>query len=86
MLAELGRRRWTNLLVEGGGRVMASFAAADLLDEVHVFIAAKILGGESAPTPVEGAGVARLADARTFPHMQVRALGADAYLHGWRGP
>ena len=84
VLAELGRRRWTNLLVEGGGRVMASVVAADVLDEVHVFVAAKIVGGEAAPTPIAGPGIARLADARTFPHMEVRALGGDAYLHGWR--
>ncbi|HEX3314567.1 MAG TPA: bifunctional diaminohydroxyphosphoribosylaminopyrimidine deaminase/5-amino-6-(5-phosphoribosylamino)uracil reductase RibD [Gemmataceae bacterium] len=85
ILAEFGRRRWTNLLVEGGGRVTASFVAADALDEVHVFIASKIVGGSSAPTPVEGPGIAHLADARTFAHMEIRALGGDAYLHGWRG-
>ena len=84
VLAELGRRRWTNLLVEGGGRVLASFLAADALDEAHVFIAPKIVGGESARTPVEGPGIARLADARTFPHTSIRTLGGDAYFHGWR--
>jgi diaminohydroxyphosphoribosylaminopyrimidine deaminase / 5-amino-6-(5-phosphoribosylamino)uracil reductase len=85
VLAELGRRRWTNLLVEGGGRVLGSFLDADAIDEVHVFVAPKIVGGESAPTPVEGPGIARLADARTFPHTEVGVLGRDAYLHGWRG-
>ena len=53
------------------------------LDEVHVFIAPKIVG-ESARTPVEGPGIPRLADARTFPHTSIRTLGSDAYIHGWR--
>src|SRR5581483_9502368 len=39
LLRELGRRRWTNLLVEGGGDVLGSFLDARLIDETHVFVA-----------------------------------------------
>jgi diaminohydroxyphosphoribosylaminopyrimidine deaminase / 5-amino-6-(5-phosphoribosylamino)uracil reductase len=52
LLQELGRRRFTNLLVEGGAAVLGSLFAGGLVDEVHAFTAAKILGGpgDSLPT------------------------------------
>ena len=39
LLAELGRRRWTNVLVEGGGHLLGSLLDARAIDEVHVFMA-----------------------------------------------
>ncbi|HEY3967178.1 MAG TPA: bifunctional diaminohydroxyphosphoribosylaminopyrimidine deaminase/5-amino-6-(5-phosphoribosylamino)uracil reductase RibD, partial [Planctomycetaceae bacterium] len=44
LLAELGRRRMTNVLVEGGGEILGAFFDAQFIDEVHVFIAPKLLG------------------------------------------
>jgi diaminohydroxyphosphoribosylaminopyrimidine deaminase / 5-amino-6-(5-phosphoribosylamino)uracil reductase len=38
LLDELGRRRMTNLLVEGGAQVLGSLFDAELIDEVHVFV------------------------------------------------
>ena len=49
LLAELGRRQMTNVLVEGGGRVLGSLLDARQIDEVHVFIAPKLVGGDAAP-------------------------------------
>ena len=51
LLAELGRRRLTNLLVEGGAAVLGSLFACGLVDEVHAFTAAKILGGPGDELP-----------------------------------
>jgi diaminohydroxyphosphoribosylaminopyrimidine deaminase/5-amino-6-(5-phosphoribosylamino)uracil reductase len=52
LLGALGRRRFTNLLVEGGAAVLGSLFAGGLVDEIHAFTAAKILGGpgDSLPT------------------------------------
>ncbi|MGV3484363.1 MAG: bifunctional diaminohydroxyphosphoribosylaminopyrimidine deaminase/5-amino-6-(5-phosphoribosylamino)uracil reductase RibD, partial [Planctomycetaceae bacterium] len=71
LLEELGRRQMTNVLVEGGGRLIASFAAIDELDEIHTFVAAKIIGGADAPGPVGGAGVAKLADSPAYRTLEV---------------
>jgi diaminohydroxyphosphoribosylaminopyrimidine deaminase/5-amino-6-(5-phosphoribosylamino)uracil reductase len=38
LLDELGRRQWTNLLVEGGACVLESFLTANIADELNVFI------------------------------------------------
>jgi diaminohydroxyphosphoribosylaminopyrimidine deaminase / 5-amino-6-(5-phosphoribosylamino)uracil reductase len=52
LLTELGRRRCTNVLVEGGPTVLASGFAAGLIDEVWTFVAPKVLAAQGrAPAP-----------------------------------
>lgn len=52
-LAALGLQR---LAILGGGKLIASLLAADLIDEIWLTVCPLILGGIDAPTPVEGAG------------------------------
>jgi diaminohydroxyphosphoribosylaminopyrimidine deaminase/5-amino-6-(5-phosphoribosylamino)uracil reductase len=84
LLAELGRRRFTNILIEGGSAVLGSFVDAGAIDEVHVFVAGKLFGGAGAKTPAAGQGIARVADAMTLQEMHVEMIEGDVYLHGWR--
>jgi diaminohydroxyphosphoribosylaminopyrimidine deaminase/5-amino-6-(5-phosphoribosylamino)uracil reductase len=51
LLEELGRRRITNLLVEGGTRLLHALFAIYAVDEVHVFTAPKEAGGDALPAP-----------------------------------
>ena len=85
LLAELGRRRFTNFLVEGGGQVHGSFLDAGAVDEVHVFMAPRVAGGGDARTPVAGRGAERIAEALALPHSTVELLDGDVYFRGWRG-
>ena len=82
LLRELGRRRMTNVLVEAGGRLLGSFFDAGQIDEVHAFIAPKLIGGLSAASPFAGAGVERMADALLLDEPHVRTLGDDVYISG----
>ncbi|HEY5314557.1 MAG TPA: bifunctional diaminohydroxyphosphoribosylaminopyrimidine deaminase/5-amino-6-(5-phosphoribosylamino)uracil reductase RibD, partial [Pirellulales bacterium] len=82
LLGELGRRRMTNVLVEGGGQVLGSFFDAGLVDEVHVFIAPRLIGGSQAPGPVGGHGVGQLSAALQLAEPQTETLGDDLYIHG----
>jgi diaminohydroxyphosphoribosylaminopyrimidine deaminase/5-amino-6-(5-phosphoribosylamino)uracil reductase len=82
LLAEMGRRRWTNALVEGGSGVLGSFLDAGAVDEVHAFIAPRLFGGASALTPVAGRGAARVADAVQLAECHVEDLGGDVYFRG----
>jgi diaminohydroxyphosphoribosylaminopyrimidine deaminase/5-amino-6-(5-phosphoribosylamino)uracil reductase len=82
LLAELGRRRWTNVMVEGGGRLLGSLLDARAIDEVHVFIAPKLVGGTSAATPVAGRGIAEISAALSLESPQVRQLDDDVYITG----
>lgn len=80
LLAELGRRRITNLLVEGGPAVLTSLLEAGLADEAQVFVATKIIGGADAPTACGGAGRPRMADALTAREATVEPVGGDALI------
>jgi diaminohydroxyphosphoribosylaminopyrimidine deaminase/5-amino-6-(5-phosphoribosylamino)uracil reductase len=82
LLVELGRRRLTNVLVEGGGQVTGSLLDAGQVDEAHVFVAAKLLGGADAPGPVGGRGIAEMTDALVLDVPEVRQLGSDVYVRG----
>jgi diaminohydroxyphosphoribosylaminopyrimidine deaminase/5-amino-6-(5-phosphoribosylamino)uracil reductase len=84
LLSELGRRRMTNVLIEGGSEVLGSFLDAGAIDEVHVFVAPRLAGGSAARTPVGGHGVDRITDAVTLTNWDVRPVGSDLYIHGWR--
>jgi diaminohydroxyphosphoribosylaminopyrimidine deaminase/5-amino-6-(5-phosphoribosylamino)uracil reductase len=84
MLRELGRRRCTNVLVEGGAAVLGSFLDAAAIDAVHVFIAPKLLGSDQAKTPIAGLGVARLADALPLSRWHVHELDGDLLIEGAR--
>ncbi len=79
VLAELGRRGMTNILVEGGSQVLGAFADAGELDEAWVFVAPKLIGG-AGPSPVGGLGVERLADSAVWEPLTVSYCGADVWL------
>ena len=52
-LAEMGIE---NILVEGGGKTIASFFKAHMVDRYTVFVGGLIIGGKDAPTPCDGDG------------------------------
>ena len=56
ILDALKKRGVRNLLVEGGGGVMWNFVSQNRIDEFHVTLTPRILGGMNAPTLVDGAG------------------------------
>ncbi len=82
LLEELGRRRLTNVLVEGGGRLLGSLLDAGQIDEVHAFIAPKLIGGAKAPSPIAGEGLQEVAEALSLDSLEVRSVGGDVYLRG----
>lgn len=82
LLQELGRRRMTNVLFEGGGRLLGSLFDEKLVDEAHVFVAPKIVGGEGAPSPVAGTGLAEIPAASQLDRAQIQVLDGDVYIRG----
>ncbi|MEW6725742.1 MAG: bifunctional diaminohydroxyphosphoribosylaminopyrimidine deaminase/5-amino-6-(5-phosphoribosylamino)uracil reductase RibD [Bacillota bacterium] len=83
LLRALAERELTSVLVEGGSRVNASFLAAGLVDKVVWFIAPKIVAGETAPGPVGGEGIARMAEALELQDITVRRFAHDLCLEGY---
>jgi len=77
LLRELHAREARSLLVEGGGGAAFSFLAAGLGDRVTAYLAPLLIGGASAPSPLSGAGFARLADAPRLSGLEVSPVGPD---------
>jgi diaminohydroxyphosphoribosylaminopyrimidine deaminase/5-amino-6-(5-phosphoribosylamino)uracil reductase len=82
LLAELGTRRLTNVLIEGGPTVLGSLADAQAIDEVWAFIAPTIIGGAAAPSPIAGAGIVSLASAAAIEIEHTEQPGGDLLVRG----
>lgn len=76
----LGAAQMSNVVVEGGGRVLGAFADADLADEFHIYVAPRLIGGAAASGPLQGVGVDKVAAAGRFgPDVRWRRMG-DGWL------
>jgi diaminohydroxyphosphoribosylaminopyrimidine deaminase/5-amino-6-(5-phosphoribosylamino)uracil reductase len=82
LLDELGRRRMTNILVEGGSQLLGALFDAHQIDEVHAFICPKLFGGQNAPSAIGGAGVQQVANALALKNVQKTMLEDDLYVTG----
>ena len=76
-LQEISLRR---VFIEGGGETIASALKDEVVDDVLVFIAPRIIGGRTARTPVEGDGVAHVADSLRLDRLSVRRFGEDLLI------
>ena len=77
VLRALAERGITRLLVEGGSRLAAAFLRADLVDRIHWFRAASLIGGDGLAA-VAAFGVDRLEQQPRYRRVAVRPLGDDA--------
>jgi len=82
LLKDLGRRRMTNLLVEGGAAILGSFFDADAVDEVWAFMAPKWIGNSAARGPLDGIGGRGISPISQLEDVTVEKVGQDALLRG----
>ena len=76
VLAALPDALW--VLVEGGPHILGAFFDADLVDEVHAYVAPMVLG--AGRSSVQIPGVTTLSDARRFETSGVATLGDDVLI------
>ncbi len=82
LLEELGRRQLTNVLIEAGSGVLGAFLDAQQVDEVHCFIAPKLIGGANALSPFGGFGLESMENAVQLRQHNIEVLDGDLYIHG----
>jgi len=82
LLDALGTKTFTNVLVEGGGRVLGAFFDAGEVDAVDAFIAPVIEGGAHPFGPIRGKGVSRMSDALRLDAVRFSQVDADLRLQG----
>lgn len=80
LLSYLGKYEYSNVLVEGGAEVMASFLRQRLIDEAFVYLAPKIIGGPNAKHAIGGDDLVKLKDAAQFAIRTVERRGNDLEL------
>ncbi|PQO43696.1 bifunctional diaminohydroxyphosphoribosylaminopyrimidine deaminase/5-amino-6-(5-phosphoribosylamino)uracil reductase RibD [Blastopirellula marina] len=86
LLVELGKRRMTNLLVEGGAGLLGQLLELGQIDEVLAFVAPKLIGGSGAPSPIGGLGGADMMTALQLTDVSVETLGDNVLVHGFVKP
>ena len=82
LLDLLGERRISNLMVEGGSRILTQFIEQDLADEICVFISPRIIGGSGAISPVVGDGPEKMADTLKLKNVAIRRFQDDVLIRG----
>ena len=81
MLDRLGQAQMTNVLVEGGAVLLGALFDRRLADEVHVYIAPRLIGGAQAPAAPGGRGARSVREGVDLSgRLKLRRLG-----DGWLG-
>jgi len=82
LMRSLAARGIISVLAEGGGELNASLLKAGLAHRVLFFVAPTLLGGRTAPTPVEGDGLSSPGVAIRVDELKARRYGQDFALSG----
>jgi diaminohydroxyphosphoribosylaminopyrimidine deaminase/5-amino-6-(5-phosphoribosylamino)uracil reductase len=82
-MAYLYDRQLSTVLWECGGTLAARAIADGTVQKVLAFIAPKIVGGKTAPSPVGDLGLATMTDALTLEQVNWRQLGSDYVVEGY---
>lgn len=80
LMVLLGEKNIDSVLLEGGSSLSFSALEAGIVNKVQAYIAPKILGGETAKTPVDGLGFANLKDATFLSKPSVTFFEDDILL------
>jgi len=83
LMKKLAEMEISSVFIEGGGEINASAIESGIVDKVLFFIAPKFIGGRDAKTPVEGRGIARMAQAAQLRNITVRRIGLDIIVEGY---
>ena len=82
VLQALAGRKMTNILVEGGGAVLGSLFDIHAIDEIHVFIGPKLIGGVEGVSPLGGVGLEAMPEATTLVDEKIELLDGDIHVWG----
>ena len=82
LLVFLGKRGISSLFVEGGAEIIGSLMTQKLVDRATAFIAPKIIGGVSAPSPVGGEGFKKMSEALVLTNQQLLSFENDIMISG----
>lgn len=83
LLAVLGKREVTSVMVEGGSGLFGSLFDGGLVDKVLAFVSPLIIGGDEAKSAVGGNGAKKMADALRLKQVKIMEFGDDVLISGY---
>lgn len=83
VMKTLGEKLVSSVLIEAGGTLNASLFEKQLIDKVILYMAPKLVGGQSAPTFLEGTGIAEMGNAVELANLRVEPIGKDFKFTGY---
>ncbi|WP_371259650.1 bifunctional diaminohydroxyphosphoribosylaminopyrimidine deaminase/5-amino-6-(5-phosphoribosylamino)uracil reductase RibD [Calothrix sp. 336/3] len=85
VMADMYNRGFCNVLWECGGSLAASAIADGTVQKILAFIAPKIIGGTTAPTPVGDLGFTTMTEALSLERVEMSLVGSDCLIEGYIG-
>lgn len=82
LMHTLGEKGIDSILLEGGGALNGSALKAGIVQRVNCFVAPKLVGGEKAKSPVEGAGIDVMTHAAQLTEVTTEQIGTDFLISG----
>jgi len=83
VLAYLGKMEISSLLVEGGGCLLTSIIEQNLIDKIFLSISPKLIGGEKAPSFLQGEGVEFIKDSLALKRIHYFQIDEDIIVEGY---
>lgn len=86
LMDKLGQAEIDSILLEGGGTLNWTALEQGIVQKVLVYLSPKLVGGRDAKTPVEGGGMARMAQAIQLINTHITQIGGDFLLESEVAP
>jgi len=83
LFRELARREISSLLIEGGATVVGEALKQKLVDKMHIYIAPKIMGDESALSAIKGFRVKKVDECLRLTDLTIKPIGLNLFLEGY---
>ncbi len=82
VMQELAQRGCNQVLWECGGRLGAAAIKARMVQKIYAFIAPKLIGGFTAPSPIDDLGLNLMTEALHLVRPQLQQIGTDFLITG----
>lgn len=82
LMTELGRRQVSSLLLDGGSTLNAAALRAGVVNQVRLYVAPKLLGGQDAKGVIGGRSPLRLAQMVPLSQLTLEQAGDDLIIDG----
>lgn len=71
-----------SVFIEGGSMTYSSFLKAGLVDRLHLFMNASVIGSANSLSWTKGFGIEALSDKKSLKNTKIKTFGSDLYVTG----